>query len=245
MLFLNNNNKTIYQHLADLKKILLSILFLWIVLFVGCFYFSTILLNFLQSPVLPILAKYGVQNYFITTSATEVFFSNIKQAFYFSLFIAMPFICVIVFFYIISVLQKTEKTVAIIVLCFAPLLFLLGLYVAYAFGFSFIWNFFIGYSVNNNITLFSSLADYLSFSLSILLAFGLSFELPVLIIVLGLLKIITPSHLIRFSRYAIVIAFIIAAIFTPPDPFSQIIMAILLIFFYFLAWFVLLLLVKK
>ena len=106
MLFLNNKNKTIYNHIADLKKVFLSIILIWLFFFVGCFYFAKELLELLQQPIILVLNKYSVQNYFITTSTTEVFFANIKQAFYFSLFIALPFICIMIFFYIIGVLHR-------------------------------------------------------------------------------------------------------------------------------------------
>lgn len=229
--------------MQQLRLLILASFFVLLIAFIICFYFIANINTILLQPLFSIFAKYNLPNFVISTNLTDVFFSNIKLAFYSAIFIVLPIILLLIYFYILSALKQNEKNIALIILLGTPLLFWLGLFIAYYFGFNVVLNFFISYSVANNINIMPKLIEYIGLMLQVLLLFGLSFQLPIVLLILGLLQIITAKNLLQFFKFAVVIAFVIGAVFTPPDPLSQIIMAGVLILLY-LSSYVLLKLLK-
>lgn len=103
-----------------------------------------------------------------------------------------------------------------------------------------IWQFFISFNAGKHVKILPKVNEYISLVLSILFAFGVSFELPVVMVILFLMNILQPKDILKYSRYAVVLAFIVGAVLTPPDPLSQVLMASVLLILYFISYFIIL-----
>ena len=143
-----------------------------------------------------------------------------------------------IYIYLLTVLSKKEKKISFVLLFLIPILFFLGAGFTYFVAFGVVWDFFIQISHKSNIVLLPKVSEYISLSLSMMLAFGLACELPVFLIILSLFNLIDEKSILKFGKYAVVLAFVLGAILTPPDPISQIIVAIILIVLYYLSYFV-------
>jgi sec-independent protein translocase protein TatC len=236
----SNSKKTFNAHLGDLRLFLILNIVIFLIIFGICFYYADYLFFLLAKPLLASLEKNNIYTNFIITDITEVFFSQLKIAFYFAAIGFTPIALLLGILFLYPAFNKYSKKIIITTVCLIPVLFCLGFISTYYFGLGVIWDFFIKFSLKNtDIRFLPSVADYISLVLKIIFATGLAFELPVVILILGVLNFITPKSIIKYGRYAIVGAFIIGAIFTPPDPLSQIMMAGVLIVLYYLSYFLL------
>jgi sec-independent protein translocase protein TatC len=230
------NNKSFYEHLNNLRYLIICGILIYIFLFSVCFYFAPNIYQFLSKSLVETLNKYNMDSKFVYLNITDVFFTYINQSFYISLILFFIIFLPIIYVYIFDALKNKEKKIILFFVCLSPILFILGVVASYYSSF-FIWDFFINFSIqNNNLSFLPNIQSYLNMVLNILLLFGLIFELPIFISILFLLNIIDSKDILKFQRYAILIAFIIGAIFTPPDPFSQIIVALLIIMLYYLSY---------
>jgi sec-independent protein translocase protein TatC len=161
----------------------------------------------------------------IFIAPTEAFFVNLKVAFYAGLFLSIPLILFQVWKFVAPGLYEHERRYSYPFLIISTVLFLIGGVFAYAVILPIALHFLIsqgGELWQPNITL----SNYLSFCMRLILAAGLIFEFPVLMYFLAKLGIITPAFLVANRKYAILVAFVISAVLTPPDVFSQILLAI-------------------
>lgn len=228
-----DNEKAIENHLNDIRKHLISFLLIFFIIFITIFYFSNNIYNILKDPLLKTLAVYHYSNQFIVTSLPEGFFSYVKMSFFITILLLIPIFLWQVLFYILPIISKRyRKEVTLILGVFAPILFYLGVVFAYFFTFYVVWKFFVSFNLAKQLSLYLKVSEYISLSLNIIVWSGLSFELPVILYILNVLGILSYKTLKQYRKIAILIAFIIAAIITPPDPFSQIIMAIILVVLY-------------
>ncbi len=224
---IDDKKMPLIDHLIELRGRLLKSVIAIVLLFFGCYYFSAEIYAFLARPLADLLAETGNNRRLIFTGLHEAFFTYIKVSFFAALFISFPFILMQVWLFVAPALYKNEKRAFAPFLIATPILFFLGGALVYYFIFPLAWQFFLSFeSVGGTgtlpIQLEAKVDQYLSLVMRLIFAFGLMFELPVLLTLLGKAGIVTSQGLADKRRYAIVIAFVAAAILTPPDVISQI-----------------------
>jgi len=236
---MNNNNQleemSLFDHLTELRKRLLWSFIYIIIIFIICFYFASDLFYFLAKPLLNLLNVSEGQG-FIYTALQEAFFTELKIAFFFALFFAFPLIAIQIWKFIAPGLYRKEKNAFLPFLIATPILFFAGGAMVYYLIAPLAWNFFLSYqNISDSgvpIRLEAKMGEYLSLMMRFIFAFGLAFQLPVVLGLMAKVGMVTYTSLKKFRKYAIVIAFLAAAFLTPPDPFSQISLALPIILLY-------------
>ena len=226
---------SLIEHITELRKRLLWSFLYVIIIFVFCFYFADILFAFLARPLVNLMDLEKGQG-FIYTALQEAFFTELKIAFFFSLFFAFPLIAIQIWKFIAPGLYKNEKKAFLPFLIATPILFFAGGAMVYYLISPIAWKFFMSYQNLNSsgvpIRLEAKMGEYLSLMMRFIFAFGLAFQLPVVLGLMAKVGIVDYRSLKKFRKYAIVMAFLAAAFLTPPDPFSQISLALPIIFLY-------------
>lgn len=224
---------TFTEHFLELKNRIIRILLAFVICFILCYYFSDNIYNILLKP----LASLNSDNVhkIIYTGLTEAFFTYIKLAAFAAFILIMPIIAIECFLFIKTGLYPNEKKYAAILLFMSPILFWCGSIFVFYFVMPRAWQFFISFENNNiplPIILEAKISEYLNLVIQLILAFGIAFQLPIIMLVLNLLKILQAKDLEKKRRLAIVINFIIAGILTPPDVLSQLALAIPMLVLY-------------
>ena len=235
---MTNNNleeMSLIEHLTELRKRLLWSFLYILIVFVICFYFAETLFAFLAFPLVNLLDTENGQG-FIYTALQEAFFTELKIAFFFALFFSFPLIAVQIWKFIAPGLYTKEKRAFLPFLIATPILFFAGGSMVYYIIAPLAWKFFLSYQNLNTsgvpIRLEAKMGEYLSLMMRFIFAFGLAFQLPVVLGLMAKVNLVTYTSLKKFRKYAIVMAFLSAAFLTPPDPFSQISLALPIIFLY-------------
>jgi len=215
------------DHLIELRSRLLHSVIAIMVLFFICYYFAPDIYNFLVAPLADVMEDMGGQRRLIFTALHEAFFTYIKVAFFAALFLSFPFLAIQVWMFIAPGLYKNEKKAFAPFLIATPILFFMGGALVYYFVFPLAWKFFLSFeSVGGAgtlpIQLEAKVDQYLSLVMRLIFAFGLCFELPVVMTLLGRVGLVTSKGMKEKRKYAIVMTFVVAAILTPPDVISQI-----------------------
>ena len=216
------------SHLIELRDRLKWAVLFFFLAFCFCYYFANVIYDFLVDPLYKIYLKNGVENpRMIYTALTEAFFTYLKVSFYGALFISFPILAMQIYKFVAPGLYKNEKKAFLPFLIATPILFGLGAALVYYFIFPLAWNFFLGFQTSTAeagmaIELEAKVNEYLSLVLKLMFAFGLAFQIPVALTLLARAGLVTSSQLKKKRKYAIVIAFVVAAILTPPDLISQI-----------------------
>jgi sec-independent protein translocase protein TatC len=206
------------DHLIELRRRLMWSIGAFIICFMGSYYFSSRIYFFLAEPLATVLREQGNPDpHLIYTQLYEAFFTRIKVAFFAGAFIAFPIIANQLWLFVAPGLYRSEKRAMLPFLAATPVLFLLGAALAYYFVFPFAWRFFASFQDPTGgggvpIELLPRVSEYLDLVMKLIFAFGLTFELPVLLTLLARVGIITSRGLKRFRRYAYVGMFVIAAI---------------------------------
>ena len=222
-----------FDHIKELRQKLMYSIIFFIITFVISFYFSQSIFEFLAKPLTSILPE---GNGLIYTALQEAFLTNVKVAFFTAALIAFPFLSIQIWSFVAPGLLKKEKQISLPTLIAIPFLFLLGAAVVYYIISPIAWKFFLSFQTAQadgiNISLQAKMNEYLSLMMTFIFAFGLAFQLPVVLLLLVRFGVLSIQQLVSFRKYAIVLAFIFAAIITPPDPFSQISLALPIIILY-------------
>ena len=231
----NFEEMSLIDHITELRKRLLWSFVYIIIVFIVCFYYANDLFSFLAKPLVDLLDIENGQG-FIYTALQEAFFTELKIAFFFALFFSFPLVAIQIWRFIAPGLYKNEKRAFLPFLLATPILFFAGGSIVYFLIAPVAWNFFLSYQNSNPsgipIRLEAKMGEYLSLMMRFIFAFGLAFQLPVVLGLLAKANLVTYLSLKKFRKYAIVIAFLSAAFLTPPDPFSQISLALPIILLY-------------
>lgn len=225
----------ITEHLTEFRKRLLWCVYIFLILLVATFSYSSFILEFLVNPLKSVMQEAGGSNRIIFTSLTEGFVTDLKIAVTTAIMLSMPFILIQIWMFIRPALTEKEAKYLTFLFVFPPFLFLLGIALAYFYIIPLAWKFFMSFqnlSAALPIELEPRLLDYINLSLSFLFSFGLAFQLPLIILVLVFLNIVSAASLIKIRKYVIFIIFVASAILTPPDIISQFCLAVPLIFLY-------------
>lgn len=233
---LDDQKMSLIEHLTELRRRLMYAAIAFVVVFLICFYFSDTFFNFLVEPLASVWS--GGDRRLIYTALHEKFFTNIKVAFFAAAFLSFPIFAAQVYMFVAPGLYKNEKGAFLPFLIATPFLFFGGGAFVYYIVMPVAWQFFTGFeqlaagSGGLPIQLEPKVNEYLSLVMRLIFAFGISFELPVVLTLLAKVGIVSADGLKKKRRYAIVIAFVAAAVLTPPDPLSQLALAIPIIVLY-------------
>ena len=225
------------SHLSELRKRLINSFIFLIIFFVGCYIFAENLYGFLVEPFAQAVKNDGTDRRLIFTALQETFLTYLKVSFFTAFFVTCPFILMQIWKFIAPGLYKHEKLAILPYLILTPILFFLGGILVYYLIMPLAIKFFLsfestGISTNLPIQLEAKVNEYLSLIMKLIFAFGISFQLPVVLSLLARVGLIDSQFLKTRRKYVIVIIFAAAALLTPPDPITQIGLAIPLLLLY-------------
>ena len=238
----NDKETGFISHLTELRTRLIHS-FIFLFSFFALFYFfAEHIYGFLVEPYASAVKDDGIERRLIFTALQETFLTYLKVAFFASFFITSPYILIQIWKFIAPGLYAHEKTAIMPYLIVTPILFFLGGALVYYLVMPLAIKFFLsfesaGLATNLPIQLEAKVNEYLSLVMKLIFAFGLSFQLPVVLSLLARVGVIDSVFLKTRRKYVVVIIFAAAAILTPPDPITQIGLAIPLLILYELSIF--------
>ncbi len=219
---------TVFDHLVELRSRLLRAVAGLMLVFVALLPFANRLYGWLAQPLLDKLPKGGQ---LIAVEVASPFFAPLKLAFFAAVVVAMPWLLYQAWAFVAPGLYKREKKLALPLLASALALFYTGCAFAYFIVLPAVFSF-LAKVTPAGVAMMTDINAYLDFVLVIFLAFGASFELPVALVILVLLGWVTPAQLREWRGYAVVGIFIVAAVITPPDVVSQLLLAVPMVALY-------------
>ncbi len=238
------------SHFVELRtRLLHSLIFIFFV-FIVSYIFAEHIYNFLVEPYAKAVKDDQIPRRLIFTALHETFITYIKVAFFSAIFLGSPVLLIQVYKFIAPGLYKNEKAAILPYLISTPILFLLGGLLVYYLVMPLAIKFFLSFeTIGSNSTLPIQLEakvnEYLSLIMRLIFAFGISFQLPILLNLLARIGVVNSDYLKKRRRYVIVIIFALAAILTPPDPITQVGLAIPLLLLYELSIFTVKFIEKK
>lgn len=220
------------QHLIELRRRLMWSVIAFIVTSAAAYMFAEDIYGFLTSPLAEQMAKnVKADRRLIYTGLTEAFTTYLKVALFTGGFITVPFIMVQIWLFLAPGLFHEERKAILPYFIAAPFLFMVGAVFCFYGVMPVAWDFFLNFEVQQPkgglpVILEARVAEYLSLFMTLIFAFGLAFQLPVILGLLTQLNIIRLEHLIKFRKWALLAIVIVAGILTPPDVLSQSALAI-------------------
>tara|TARA_B100001029_G_scaffold177161_1_gene181326 strand:- start:546 stop:1310 length:765 start_codon:yes stop_codon:yes gene_type:complete len=246
----NDNEGGFISHLVELRKRLIHSFIFLFVFFIVCYFFAEYLYGFLVEPYSNAVKNDEVERRLIFTALQETFLTYIKVSFFAAFFVTCPFILMQIWKFIAPGLYKHEKSAILPYLILTPILFFLGGILVYYLIMPLAIKFFLSFEstgINTSlpIQLEAKVNEYLSLIMKLIFAFGLSFQLPVVLSLLARVGLIDSKFLKERRKYVVVLIFTAAALLTPPDPITQIGLAIPLLILYELSIFSVKIIEKK
>lgn len=224
------------EHLIELRKRLIISILSFVVCFIICFYFASPIYSFLTRPLAAAL-KGQPNDHLIYTALYETFFTYAKVGAFGGVCLAFPIIAAQIWMFVAPGLYKHERNAFLPFLLATPFMFILGAAFVFYIMLPNAIHFFLSYetpasSGGLGIQLQAKVSEYLDFVMTLIFAFGLCFQLPILLALLGRVGIVSAAQLRSMRRYAIVGLFAVAAVLTPPDVFSMMSLAVPLVLLY-------------
>ncbi|MCF8708450.1 twin-arginine translocase subunit TatC [Rhizorhapis sp. SPR117] len=230
---IDDSRAPLLDHLIELRTRLLWCVGTLLVSFAVCFYFASAIFGFL---VYPLTEAFGEgKGRLVFTKLYEAFFVDVKVALFAAFFVSFPIIANQLWAFVAPGLYTKEKRAFLPFLIATPVLFLLGAALAYYVVMPTAFHFFLSFEGTTGglaIEALPSADSYLSLVMQFILAFGISFLMPVLLMLLNRAGLVSREQLVGLRRYMIVFAFVVAAVLTPPDVVSQLMLAVPLILLY-------------
>lgn len=217
-----DGEQSFISHLIELRERLLKAVAAVLITLVALLPFANKLYGWLALPLIKHLPQGGTM---IATEVASPFLTPLKLAFFVALFISTPIILYQLWAFVAPGLYRNEKRLAVPILVSSVILFYVGCAFAYFLVLPAVFTFMTAVAPAG-VAVMPDIGHYLSFVLMLFLAFGLCFEVPVVLVILVALGVVTPAQLAGSRRYAIVGSFVIAAVLTPPDVLSQTMLAV-------------------
>lgn len=212
------------EHLIELRKRLIYCSIALVVLTIGCFIFAEPIYHALLEPYRRALPPDGQVN-MIFTAPQELFFTYLNVALFGAIFLGFPVLAYQVYGFVAPGLYKKERKAFLPYLIATPVFFVAGAAMVYWIVLPMVMHFFLGMQTEE-ITLMPKASEYLSMAMTLIIAFGICFQLPVILTLLAQIEVVDVEALKKGRRYAIVGILAVAAFITPPDPISQIGLAV-------------------
>lgn len=210
-------------HLIELRRRLVRVVVSWLVCFLVLFHWRNQLYTLLAQPMLKVMDKHHGQMANIDTVGG--FMVPLKVAMMTSFLLALPMVLYQIWAFIAPGLYKHEKRLIAPLIIASTLLFACGMAFCYFLVFPVVFEF-LGSNTPEGVVMMTDIGNYLDFVLGMFLAFGSAFEVPVLVVILVRIGVVRIEQLVEWRRYMIVAAFVVAAVVTPPDVVSQLLLAI-------------------
>lgn len=220
------------EHLTELRTRLLYSFVGFIIAFVVCFYFWKPVLDVITAPLERACLAQGKACPVIYTSLIEPFFTQVKIGAFAALCITFPLIAAQIYKFLAPGLYKNERSALVPFLIATPIMFAVGATFLYFVLLPMALHFFVSYQQYANIELLPKIGEYIDLVMKLVFAFGLCFELPVVLTLLAKVGIVSSQGLREKRRYAIIIVTVVAAVFTPPDAISMCSLAVPMIGLY-------------
>jgi sec-independent protein translocase protein TatC len=217
-----DKQETFISHLIELRDRLLKMVVVVVVIFIGLFPWANDLYTLLAQPL---ISKLPQGSQMIATAVASTFFIPVKVTLMAAFLVGLPFVLYQMWAFVAPGLYRHEKRLALPLLIASVLLFFVGMAFAYFLVFPVVFGFLAG-ATPEGVNFAPDISAYLDFVMTLFLAFGVTFEVPVVVILLVLANIVSTQQLREARPYVIVGAFVIGAIFTPPDVISQIMLAV-------------------
>ena len=218
------NKMTIMQHFAELRRRILWTLVFFVGAFIGGWFVAPFVQEFLTAPLIDVWNDAQL----LYTGITDGLMIQLSISLLLAIMVTTPFALYQIWKYVAPGLHKNEKKFVISIFVFSPLLFICGVVFAFYLLFPFVFKFFIELNEAAPVpaVVMPAVRDYMTFAIGLLKVFGIAFQLPLVLILLNRVGLLSRERVVAMRRYAIIFIVIAAAVLTPPDVVSQLLLAV-------------------